>query len=136
METVYLRKLTLKSCIDFGKYKDYSVQQVFSIDKKYLIWMYYNCSNLSFIDELLEMLFITKEYQIKKPGVLRESEQMIECLKSEKIDRIGNLNPLDRWKRQKSIDSKKKKRADIFNDKANALNNKPSVLQAKNHFKM
>ena len=67
-----LRKLALKSIFNFGKCYDYTVSQALSLNKHhYLIWVYYNCSHISFNDEILMILDITKERQIKKPGVHR-----------------------------------------------------------------
>lgn len=66
-----LRTLTLKSQIKFGKFADYTVQQVIQIEKtNYLCWVYYNSSNITFIPEILESLGIT--YLIAKPGVDKE----------------------------------------------------------------
>lgn len=64
-----LRKLAWKSTMKFGKHSLLSVQQVFSIDRTYLLWVYYNCSNISFVDEVMQALRLTEEWQIAKPGV-------------------------------------------------------------------
>ena len=66
------RTLAKKSTLNFGKLFDLTVQQVLTFNKHhYLIWVYYNCSHISFNAEILEILDITKERQIKKPGVNR-----------------------------------------------------------------
>lgn len=55
--------------MNFGKYYDLTVQQV--IDKgqrAYLRWCYFNNSMISFSDEVLNNIGITKEHRIKKPG--------------------------------------------------------------------
>ncbi len=64
-----LRKLALKSILNFGKLYDYTVSQVLTLNKhRYLIWVYYNCSHIDFLDEILDILDITEERRIKKPG--------------------------------------------------------------------
>ena len=64
-----LRKLALKSILNFGKLYDYTVSQVLTLNKhRYLIWVYYNCSHIDFLDEILDILDITTERRIKKPG--------------------------------------------------------------------
>ena len=64
-----LRQLALKSVFNFGKLFDYTVSQALSLNKHhYMIWVYYNCSNISYLAEILEILDITKERQIDKPG--------------------------------------------------------------------
>ena len=64
-----LRKLALKSILNFGKYGDYTVTQLMQINKHmYLVWCYYNCSHISFLPEILEMLDITEDRSIEKPG--------------------------------------------------------------------
>ncbi len=65
--TVILRKLTKKSTLDFGKYRGLSIQSVLNLGRaQYLKWCYYNLSNISFVDELIDELNITR--LIKKPG--------------------------------------------------------------------
>lgn len=72
MDRVTLRTLTFKSLMKFGKYADYTVQQV--IDQNpidginYLVWVYYNSSNISFNKDVLSKLGISDELTIKKPG--------------------------------------------------------------------
>lgn len=78
MDRVTLRTLALKSTMNFGKYADYTVQQVLDqnpIDgRKYLIWVYYNSSNISFNIEILSILGITTDNLIKKPGKVKEDK--------------------------------------------------------------
>jgi hypothetical protein len=66
---VLLRKLTNKSVINFGKYFDLTVQQCLDTKKrKYLRWVYFNCSNITFTDELLDELLIPVDYRFDKPN--------------------------------------------------------------------
>lgn len=70
MEVVNLRILTRKSFMGFGKYADIRVGEV--IDnfrrKNYLRWCYFNCSNISFNEDLLDELDIAEPWRIEKPG--------------------------------------------------------------------
>jgi hypothetical protein len=66
---VLLRKLTNKSIMNFGKYFDLTVQQCLDTKKrKYLRWVYFNCSNITFTDELLDELLIPVWYRFDKPS--------------------------------------------------------------------
>lgn len=72
-DSISLRKLTEKSTLLFGKYRECKVQDLInSGQKQYLKWVYYNCSMITFNDEILEILKITPDRMIKKPGVNRE----------------------------------------------------------------
>jgi len=63
-----LRKLTLKSTLKFGKYTDYTVQQVIDIGKKsYLAWVYYNMDRITFTEEILKDVLMLDHF-INKPG--------------------------------------------------------------------
>lgn len=64
------RKLAYKSKIGFGKFSDYTVQDLFTINcEDYLVWAYYSRSNFSLIDEIVDRLGIQK---IDKPGTNME----------------------------------------------------------------
>lgn len=57
----------------FGIYSDMNVEQIINIhQEKYLIWIYYNMSNISFHDEILEYLAIRDEDKIPFPGTAPE----------------------------------------------------------------
>lgn len=69
MDTTLLRKLTRKSTMKFGQYSDSTVGQILSLaGKRYLRWVYYNCSMITFMDDILEEINITEEFRIEKPG--------------------------------------------------------------------
>jgi hypothetical protein len=68
-----LRKLTLKSCLNFGKHFDIPIYQLIDTNKKnYLRWVYFNCSAITFMDEVLEIIGIPIEFRIKKPSTNNE----------------------------------------------------------------
>ena len=63
------RKLALGSVFGFGKHADWNVQQVINMNNHtYLIWVYYNSSHISFLDDILIMLGIAPDFLIEKPG--------------------------------------------------------------------
>lgn len=69
MSAILLRKLTKKSKLKFGTYKDYTVEHLFGMRKQIdLTSMYFNLSNITFMDDILEELGITSEFKIVKPS--------------------------------------------------------------------
>lgn len=56
----------MKSKLGFGKFEIETVADLFAIEQEeYLAWVYYNASNISFNDEILDRL---KCERITKPG--------------------------------------------------------------------
>ena len=70
MDVTILRILTEKSIIWFGKWEGYSVGQMIGLKHTAALrWIYYNCSKVSFVDEVLDKIYIRyDEYKIEKPG--------------------------------------------------------------------
>ena len=69
MASILLRKLTKKSTLNFGKFKDYTVEHLFGMKKQIdLTSIYFKLSNITFVDEILDELGITEEYRIEKPS--------------------------------------------------------------------
>ena len=68
-DVVLLRKLTEKSTLKFGTYADVPIYNLLNLKRySYLRWIYYNSSNITFLNSILEEIGITKEYYINKPG--------------------------------------------------------------------
>ena len=71
-DAVLLKKLVLKSVINFGKYKGQTVEEILRLGKRsYLRFVYYNINGLSFVDDILKNIGIFGEkydYRIEKPG--------------------------------------------------------------------
>lgn len=68
MSRTLLRTLTEKSKFGFGKYAQRTVAEVLhNGNREYLFWVYYNCSNITFTDELLDKINLTAS-RIEKPG--------------------------------------------------------------------
>jgi len=87
MSFKYLRTLTEKSTLGFGKYSDLKVGDlIVSKKQSYLIWVYYNCSMIDYNAEVLQLLHIDEEWQIDKPGIEPGKDQ--ELLKHY-LDGIG-----------------------------------------------
>ena len=67
------RVLTYKSKLGFGKWKDYTVQELIDLNKKdILISPYFKLSSITYIEEILIELGIKNEYRIEKPSINRE----------------------------------------------------------------
>lgn len=81
MDTIRLRTLAWKSILGFGKYHDLSVQEIYNLhNTRYLRWCYFNCSMISFNDEILEKLKIYDDYKIDKPGKDPELHEKLNSL--------------------------------------------------------
>lgn len=88
-EVILLRKMAYKSIFQTGIYAGMSVQQVMDLKKQsYLKWVYFNQSDISFIDEILDYLHISGEYLIKKPGT---NPNLLEKLYHENYDKMSPL---------------------------------------------
>lgn len=111
-----LRVLTKKSKLGFGKYKHQTVQ--FMLDnmrKQRLISPYFNLTSITYTEEILNELGITKEWRIEKPG--SDKEMYAKFIKDK-----------DLYKRVESFGS------DYGSDKLRKLSKRPSklYLQRKN----
>lgn len=135
MDVVLLRTLAMKSVLRYGKYHDLTVEEVIRYKGikgfKFLTWAYYRSSNISFNQEILDILGITKENEITKPGKCTSAESYkYEC--SAIFNRIKNDNLPDQQKEQISRMNRKKtfaeKKAKSLAEKAwlNKYNNKRS----------
>lgn len=67
--TVLLRKLTLKSQLKIGKYAEYTVQSMIELRRESeLLGLYYYYTTIDYVGEVKELLKITPEFTIEKPG--------------------------------------------------------------------
>ena len=135
MDRVALRTLTFKSLMKFGKYADYTVQQV--IDQNpidginYLIWVYYNSSNISFNKDVLSKLGISDDLTIKKPGKVI-NQNIFYFFRADVNWNRGKFSYSDKHLLLGNLSSLKKAiRTDLIN-KQYRYENK-SYLQSKNH---
>ena len=73
-DNLMLRKLTSKSIIGFGAYKDLTVQDLINLQRESeLLSIYYNLAKIDFSDEVKKELCIDEKRSIKKPGVDRSA---------------------------------------------------------------
>ena len=69
MAIATLRILTRKSKLGFGKYKNYTVQELLDLGREIeLINPYFYLTSINFIEDILIELKITEEYRIPKPS--------------------------------------------------------------------
>ena len=97
MDVTLLRTLTLKSTLKFGKYYDLTVDEILNSKGlrgvKWLTWAYYQADKISFMPDILEVLGITEQNRINKPGKVSEEEMLIFIQHAVKI-RIAKENEL------------------------------------------
>ena len=68
-DVVMLRKLTEKSTLKFGQYQDIPIYNLLDLQRNtYLRWVYYNSSNITFMDNILLKIGILQNEFINKPG--------------------------------------------------------------------
>ena len=89
VDVTLLRTLTEKSQLKFGKYADSTVREVINSQHPgYLRWCYFNCSKISFTEDILKEIKIPKEYCIDKPG---KDPELGGKLDGEIWERMGGL---------------------------------------------
>ena len=77
-QALYLRKLTEKSFMNFGRHHDLTVQNLLDLKKHpYLRWVYFNSSNITFMDNILETIGVKEQFKIHKPGTHKELGEAI-----------------------------------------------------------
>ncbi len=63
------RTLTLKSKFGFGEHFDKTIEHLINLNKKYYIaWVYYNNDIIDYNQEIKDMIGLSKEHEIPKPG--------------------------------------------------------------------
>ena len=68
-----LRTLTRKSKLGFGKWKNYTVQELLDLRKPLvLIAPYYKITSINYIEDILIELKIIEDYRIEKPSANKE----------------------------------------------------------------
>jgi hypothetical protein len=98
-----LRKLSLKSKLNFGQYADLSIQEIINLEKKsYLRWVYFNCDKITFFDEILDEIKIPLEFRIEKPNKNPEKYiELNEIIKSKMTGLSKYINEKKKKKYQK-----------------------------------
>jgi hypothetical protein len=112
-DVVLLRKLTEKSTLKFGQYHNVPLYNLLDLNRyTYLRWVYYNSSNITFMENILLRIGILESEFIEKPGknpdlfenvkVRIRSKMTYKGIKHlEKLTKIGNYN---REKESRRID--------------------------------
>ena len=68
-----LRTMTRKSKLNFGKYKDKTIQQMLDLNRKVeLISAYYKLTSINYTEDILNELNIVGGYVIEKPSSDRD----------------------------------------------------------------
>lgn len=127
MDVTLLRKLARKSLMNFGRYEYMTVQNLLDLRKtRYLRWCYFNCSMITFTDDIIKEIRIPDEYIIKKPGKKPEYDEIINNLNKEKMEWLSIKKQESRTKRIRKSNLVNFKKVDqIKYSKGN--------LQSRNH---
>ena len=68
-----LRTMTKKSKLNFGKYRDKTIQQMLDLNRKIeLISAYYKLTSINYTEDILSELNIVGDYVIEKPSSDRD----------------------------------------------------------------
>lgn len=115
MDTLNLRTMARKSVFSEGKHKDRSVQQVLDLQHtRYLRWVYFNLSKISFLPDILDEIGITEEWRIEKPGKDPEKGEQLDEIFDTKIKAMRMFqyenNETDGLRQTRKAKSKEKKR--------------------------
>jgi len=127
----YLRTMTEKSLMGFGKYKNMHVGEVMKTltGSSYLRWAYFNCSMISFHEELLIKLGIFQKDRITKPGT--DEEKYFEIMHRIQTDDNPKTKLIRKLSNKKRIKTQKQKnRASLMRDR---ITYSKSSMQARNH---
>lgn len=134
MSHVTLRTITMKSKMKYGKYFDYSVKELLLIKNnfRYIVWSYYNLSNISFDKEVLDLVGI--EHLIDKPGkdteYYEKNKELLENTAMQRCFENGDTRNKYRVDKQKRV---MKKDAEIIFIKSFESKYSNGALQRKNH---
>ena len=64
--------------MNFGRHHDLTVQNLLDLKKHpYLRWVYFNSSNITFMDNILETIGVKEQFKIHKPGTHKELGEAI-----------------------------------------------------------
>lgn len=101
-DVTLLRTLTRKSIIGYARYRDLTVQNILDIrgfaGLNWLTWTYYRSSKISFTDDILIEIGITKKMKIDKPGKVADGDW---ALLNKAMD--NRVNKLQEGKTEKEL---------------------------------
>ena len=104
-QSVNLRTLARKSVLGYGKHALLTVQQLLDLKEyAYISWSYFVLSNISFADDILNLVGVTEEFRITKPG---KDEAALQRFKDYRLEhRTGYLKEkIEKIGRKKTIGS-------------------------------
>ena len=128
-DVVLLRKLTEKSTLKFGIYADVPIYNLLDLKRySYLRWVYYNSSNITFLDSILKEIGITEEYYIDKPGKNTELGIKLNDIKKSKM----SFKAKKHYEKVDRCNKKDKRRSKTI---LNNFKYSKGSLQARNHGK-
>lgn len=110
-QCVLLRTLSRKSVLDFGQYQGRTVQQCIDLgNTRYLRWVYYNCSKISFFPDILDEIGITEEWRIEKAGKDPEKGKLLDDEKEKNyknhLRRLSDTDPLEAIKHSRKFEAR------------------------------
>ena len=112
MEVLRLRKMALKSVINVGAFNDVTVQNAIDMGKiGGLISLYFGLGKISFIDDVLDILGISKDLRIEKPGKIENYDLRKESVSRALNNYYANLTKKERMHMSKRSKSNKKKKS-------------------------
>ncbi|KKL96535.1 hypothetical protein LCGC14_1843510 [marine sediment metagenome] len=125
MDIIRLRTMTLKSSFTGGLWEGVSIRILIGRGQRfYCVFCYYKYSTITYTDDVLELLGITKEIQIPKPGA------DISMLKKwKKVNSLDKMSDDERIKFMSHINSNYHRKA---KGKLRAMKHSKSVLAARN----
>ena len=126
MDVVALRKLALKSTLNFGKYSLLSVAQCMAEKKtrSYLRWAYFCMSKISFLDPILDDLRIPEDLRIPKPGTDKgKHEELKNRFREEFNNSTPNIDQMNEARRFNKSKINAKIRKENMPSKATLMRN-------------
>ena len=107
MDIIRLRTMTLKSRFNGGVWDGVPIGTLIGRDQKYYcVVSYYKYDTINYTDDVLELLGITKEVQIPKPG---SDMSMLEAWKQ--VNSLDNMTDQERIEFMSKIKSRFKRKA-------------------------
>jgi hypothetical protein len=77
----YLRTLTGKSTLQFGRFAETPIQQIIDAGHTgYLRWIYFNFSFINFTEDILNNIYVFEQWTISKPGKDSDKGQKLDNL--------------------------------------------------------
>lgn len=88
------RILTTKSIFGIGHLKDATVQRMIDLGRCHdIAWIYYSLSHISFREDVLDIIKITHEWRIHKPGTDRDKGKLfLQSVYPDKLEEWQNKN--------------------------------------------